>query len=296
MSSSSQTEALAIRPPADILRAADRLRIRALRLLGARSRFVDTSMGRVHWATFRGRGSLGDVALVHGLAGSMADYAALLRGLRRVFTNVHALDLPGHGRSDDPTIARVLTPQFSDIVVEALDAIGLERVSLLGHSMGGFICTLVASTAPDRIERLMLVSPGGALTSEEVLEAARKTFIIESLADAREFIARILPGNRWYAGLLARGIHRRMAQPFLRELLSGVSNDHALQPRQLAALPMPVLLMWGEEDPVFPKEHFEFWRANLPRHATVQRPAGWGHVPLWDQSRELTERILGFVA
>lgn len=233
--------------------------------------------------------------MVHGLAGSMGDFAGVFSGLRRVFTNVHAIDLPGHGRSDDPATDLTVTTEFTDVVLGALDEVSLDRVSLLGHSMGGYICTQLAASQPTRVERLMLVSPGGALTTESVLEGIRKTFRVDTLADARRFVDLLLPGRRWYAGLMARGLHRRLAQPFLRNLVKGVSNDHALRPEQLSALAMPVLLMWGDKEPVFPKEHFEFWRAHLPEHARVERPAGWGHVPLWDQSRELVSRIAGFV-
>jgi RNA:NAD 2'-phosphotransferase (TPT1/KptA family)/pimeloyl-ACP methyl ester carboxylesterase len=83
-----------------------------------------------------------------------------------------ALDLPGHGRSDH----KPGHYHFIDSVADALaaaDALGWTRFALLGHSMGAGIATLVAGTAPERIDRCVLIEGLGPLSEEPQLAAKR---------------------------------------------------------------------------------------------------------------------------
>jgi pimeloyl-ACP methyl ester carboxylesterase len=95
--------------------------------------------------------------LVHGLGGSSVGWVQVMDGLRE-HGPVVAVDLPGFGRSpvgDDPLTIR----GYLDLVLEIADALGWERFTLHGNSMGGLIGTLLAARHPERIERLVLVSP-----------------------------------------------------------------------------------------------------------------------------------------
>lgn len=79
------------------------------------------------------------------------------RGARAV-----ALDLPGHGLSDKPTDARMYTLDAQvESVLSTMDALGVQRAALVGHSMGGPICARLAVLAPDRVEALGLLAPAG---------------------------------------------------------------------------------------------------------------------------------------
>lgn len=93
-------------------------------------------------------------------AGSFALLAPLLATTHRVM----ALELPGHGHSDHPAAGS--SYHYVDhvqAVLEAADALQLTRYTLLGHSLGAGIASLVASAAPERIERLLLIEGLGPL-------------------------------------------------------------------------------------------------------------------------------------
>jgi len=99
---------------------------------------------------------------IHGWldnGGSYTRLAPLLEGYRVV-----ALDLPGHGRSDHraPGVAYHFVDWVLD-VASAADALGWERFTLIGHSMGAGVASLVAGTFPGRIERLVLIEGLGAM-------------------------------------------------------------------------------------------------------------------------------------
>lgn len=96
--------------------------------------------------------------LVHGLGGSSVTWVEVMAGLGE-YGPVAAVDLPGFGRTravaDDPLTIR----GYVDFVLEVADALGWDRFTLHGNSMGGLIATFLAARRPERVERLVLVSP-----------------------------------------------------------------------------------------------------------------------------------------
>jgi pimeloyl-ACP methyl ester carboxylesterase len=97
-------------------------------------------------------------------AASFTRLAPLLAAHRRVI----ALDLPGHGHSahlPEPAL-RYHAADAVDHVLDAADALGLDRFDLLGHSLGAGIASLVAAAAPSRIERLLLIEGLGVLADD----------------------------------------------------------------------------------------------------------------------------------
>lgn len=96
--------------------------------------------------------------LVHGLGGSSVGWVQVMEGLAERGPVV-AVDLPGFGRTpvgdDDPLTVR----GYVDFVLELADVLGWERFTLHGNSMGGLVGILIAADLPERIDRLVLVSP-----------------------------------------------------------------------------------------------------------------------------------------
>jgi len=96
--------------------------------------------------------------LVHGLGGSAVTWIEVMRGLAD-HGPVVAVDLPGFGRTP-PTEDDSLTVEgYVGFVLEVADALGWDRFALHGNSMGGLVATLLAARHPDRVTRLVLVSP-----------------------------------------------------------------------------------------------------------------------------------------
>ncbi|GII61456.1 3-oxoadipate enol-lactonase [Sphaerisporangium krabiense] len=93
------------------------------------------------------------LVLLPGRGYDHTDWDGVIGPLAESF-RVHALSLRGHGRSDRP--GRYALTSMRDDVVGLLDVLGLERASLAGHSLGGFVAYLVAQEYPDRVERLVL--------------------------------------------------------------------------------------------------------------------------------------------
>jgi pimeloyl-ACP methyl ester carboxylesterase len=125
---------------------------------------LDTGRGTLG-ALRAGRPGAPRLLALHGWLDNAASYLPLLPYLAEF--DVVALDLPGHAGSDHraPAYDYMLVDWIHD-VLDALDALEWPRASLLGHSMGGAIATMVAVAAPERIERLALVEALGPLSGE----------------------------------------------------------------------------------------------------------------------------------
>ncbi|HEV2771452.1 MAG TPA: alpha/beta fold hydrolase [Thermoleophilaceae bacterium] len=98
------------------------------------------------------------LVMLHGLGGTKASFLPTVAGLSGHYRTI-AVDLPGFGDSGKPLGARYDPAFFADSVVSLLDALGLERVHLLGHSLGGRAALEVAFEHPERIEGLVLAAP-----------------------------------------------------------------------------------------------------------------------------------------
>jgi pimeloyl-ACP methyl ester carboxylesterase len=119
--------------------------------------------GRGELAALRaGRPGAPRLLALHGWLDNAASFLPMLPFLSEF--EVVALDLPGHGGSEHraPGYDYMLVDWIHD-VLDALDGLGWERASLLGHSMGGAIATMIAVSAPERVERLALIEALGPL-------------------------------------------------------------------------------------------------------------------------------------
>lgn len=230
------------------------------------------------------------LVIVHGRGGAGAQFARLFPALapqRRVIT----LDLPGWGLSDKPPFTGRDTDDALRVwtggVLALLDALGLERVDLLGHSMGGLTALSLALDHPERVERLILVDSGGL---------GRTTPF-----DVRLFFwlmpERLFPrfGQRFMAWTMAQDDPRyKTLRDEAFEFTWQVYNQPEIIPSgghafntwvtplgvtidlrdRLRELEMPVLLVWGERDRIVP--YAEALRAR--RHIAHGRLVAFTHA------------------
>ncbi len=245
--------------------------------------------------TYAAAGSGPVLLLIHGMAGTYQNWQEVIEPLAREHT-VIAPDLPGHGTSQ-PGHGDYSLGAFAAGLRDLLLALGHDRATLVGHSLGGGIAMQFAYQFPEIIERLVLVSSGG-LGSEvsPVLRAA-------ALPGADLFIAATAgPGGRAGSavarGLAAVGLrpnadvaevargYASLADPdrrsaFLSTLRAVVGTDgqrvHAGD-RLYLAEGVPVLIIWGENDPMIPVHHAEEAHRAIPgsRLAIFD---GVGHLP-----------------
>jgi pimeloyl-ACP methyl ester carboxylesterase len=211
------------------------------------------------------------VLLVHGLGGFAESWRHNLDYLARQAT-VYALDLPGFGRSGKPRAPYGLA-LFSDVIRNFVDALGLGRTALVGHSLGGAVALAYALAYPAEVERIALlgaVVPGFGYRMSWV-------YRLIALRGAGELVSACVPASVYRAALA-----RCFAEPVAEEVaflvecgygartsvdgraaylatLRGVRRDFvagAARYRQaIGLLETPVLAIHGRQDPVVPAAH-----------------------------------------
>ncbi|MFT3775220.1 MAG: alpha/beta fold hydrolase [Minicystis sp.] len=266
----------------------------SLVLNGFLSRHVVTSGGRVHLLEARGRGELPPVVLLHGISSAGVHFFPLLHRLRGRVRYLVAPDMPAHGFSDPPPVMR--PEAMKDALIEAMDAAIAEPSVLFGNSMGGIAAVHYALARPERVRGLILCSPSGASMDEEQLRRFVRGFDFGTHGDALEFVDRLFARRNRMRHLFAWGVRRQFSDPRVRGLLSAIAPQDMLRPEQLSALRMPVLLLWGRDERILPREHYEFFRRHLPPHTRVEEPEGLGHAPYLDDVGKVARQILTFAA
>jgi len=129
--------------------------------------------GRKVFAALGGRPfdpGLPAVVMVHGAGFDHTTWVLQTRYLADRECSVVAVDLPGHGRSEGPPLTSI--GAMGDWVVGVLDALGAERATVVGHSMGGLVAVQAAADHPDRIERIALLGVADAIPVHPDLLAA----------------------------------------------------------------------------------------------------------------------------
>ena len=250
--------------------------------------------------------------LIHGMGGTFENWQAVIEPLARQHT-VLAPDLPGHGASapgaGDYSIG-ALAAGLRDLLI----ALGHDRATLVGHSLGGGIAMQFAYQFPEMTERLVLVSSGGL--GPEVSPVLRAA----ALPGANLFIAATAGPGRTLGSAMARGLaavglrpnadiaevargYASLADPdrraaFLATLRSvihtGGQRVHAGD-RLYLAEGMPVLIIWGERDPIIPRHHGENAHEAIPA-SQLEVFEGVGHLPQLEAPGRFIAVLERFVA
>ncbi|MBX3026251.1 alpha/beta fold hydrolase [bacterium] len=189
---------------------------------------------------------------------------------------VVAPDHPGFGDSERPE----WVDGIDDLVfhyIDLLDALGLERVSIVGTSVGGWLALALALWHPARVERLVLAAPAGIRVegvarydyfANPIEETLRRLFHDPARA------AQLLP-TEYGAEVVVRGY--RELTTLARLSWNPYLYDRKLQQR-LPRLRIPTLLVWGADDTVLPPAHGTALAALLPA-ATLREIPACGHFP-----------------
>jgi pimeloyl-ACP methyl ester carboxylesterase len=161
-------------------------------------------LGRVslHVATWGERsGSDRAVLLVHGLTASSREFVDLGPALAAAGWYAVAPDLRGRGRSAKPSYGYSL-PLHADDLLALCDRLELQRVHLVGHSLGALIGLYLAALFPARVERLVMIDAGGRIpedTQQAIAASVNRLGVVYSSLDAYLAAMRLLPVIRWNA-------------------------------------------------------------------------------------------------
>jgi pimeloyl-ACP methyl ester carboxylesterase len=243
------------------------------------------------------------VLLVHGSGPGVSAWAnwqhtipALSKGARTV-----ALDLVGYGLTERPPDVRYSLRTWTDHVWSFLDALEIDKVSVVGNSLGGRIALQMAEDSQDRLERLVLMgSPGPSMTVTEGLKALRayepspqamRDLLVNFFAVDPRIITDDLVRIRYEASALP-GAHEAYRAMFFDPAHAG--SQLGITEEQVAAVTVPTLVVQGREDRVVPKE--VAWRlAELLPRGDIHMFSGCGHWTQIERAAEFNRVVADFL-
>jgi len=278
------------------------LRLHDMRVRGARISCLTAGHGAQH------------AVLIHGLGAAKSMFYETVAALSPDYT-VHAIDLPGFGASSKP-LGSYGAGFLAAYVLDLIDALGIERAHLIGHSMGGRVALEVGMHAPSRVCTLTLLSPSMAfrrrrawvplvrilrpemavlphmLRPDQARESFRRQMFAQperidpAVADiaADEFV-------RAHSSRAARVAFYAAARQIYIETPDGPAGFWT----RLAHLRPPALFVWGSEDRLVP-HHFSRHVAEVLPEAPQVVLAGCGHVPQIELPERTHSLIRDFIA
>ncbi len=260
---------------------------------GFHNEFTTIDGESIHY--YEGGSSSGTpVLLVHGLGSRAEDWSNLMPQLKQSGFHVYAIDLLGYGRSARPTNASYSIPQEAGIVEAFLKQKQIQKVDLVGWSMGGWVAARVALDEPDRIGRLVLCDAAGIRFAPTftvfdfeptTIPAVRRLYrmLMPQGGDPPDFLAedmiRKFQSLNWVVDRSARSMFKG------DDLLDG----------KLRSLTVPTLIVWGKQDHLIPLSAGIAMHSQIP-DSVLEIYDGCGHLAPGQCANRIGPRMIDFLS
>jgi pimeloyl-ACP methyl ester carboxylesterase len=251
----------------------------------------------------RGNRSAPVVVLIHGYTDSARDWVPMLPYLSKQYRLI-LVDIRGHGQSSKPECCYTRLDFAYDIKL-LLDALGVRKADIVGHSLGSIIAQTFAEYWPERTAHVVLISSTGGSPPGRPKQPG-----FDFAAEIRKLKEPIDPDSpfmiAWWDSPTpvdpdfirrqrkdAAGIPLRVWLAVLDQALPAANVYGDLQ-ATLPRLKAPTLLIWGSKDPIMEEDVRQSLRDALP-HAQVKIFDGLGHNPFWEDPRGVADAINVFL-
>ena len=233
----------------------------------------------------------GEIVLVlHGWGASIETVMPIVNVLKETM-KVYAIDLPGFGKSDLPDDV-FGSFYYSDIVKGFIDKMGIEKLSLVGHSYGGKLCIILSARYPEIIEKQVLIDSAGLIPKRtlkyhlkvktfKIMKKIYKTFFFWK--DEEEKMEKLYKkfGSDDYQN--TSGIMRKIFVRVVNENLKPLLND----------ILAPTLLIWGDQDEATPLYMAKIMEKEIKDSGLVVF-AGAGHYSYLDEYHRFKKVLESF--
>ncbi len=249
------------------------------------------------------------IVMLHGLGGNKSSFLPTVAALAPSFRTI-AVDLLGFGDSDKP-LGASYGPDFQALgLARLLDALGLQRVHLLGHSMGGRVALELGFRAPERTMGLVLMTPAMAWLRERrwapYVRWVRPELGLLQIAPrpvVEAFMRRVIPGAGTSLGVSALDEFVRLYTTARGRAALYATARHVYldEPHgddgfwtRLRTLAPESLFIWGTKDRLIPIGYAKHVERALPRAHHLELDCG--HLPQFERPRETHAAIAEFFA
>jgi pimeloyl-ACP methyl ester carboxylesterase len=231
---------------------------------------------------------------LHGWPDSWFSFSRVLPALPKQLRAL-VIDQRGFGDSDRPESGYAI-PDLAADVLAFLDALSIDRATLIGHSFGTFVARCVAIAQPERVARLVLIGTGFTQSNPVVGELQTALHDLPDpvpLQFARDFQAstvyRSVP-TEFFDRIVAESL--KLPARLWREMIDRLTEYADAE--RLSEIAAPTLLLWGDKDALFPQADQDRLVAAL-RGAKLIVYGETGHCPNWERPERVAADIAAFV-
>ncbi len=277
--------------------AIERMPVHTVLIRGQRIAYLDVGAGP-------------PIILIHGFGGSMWQWEYQQHALSQHF-RVLTLDLPGAGLSDKPEID-YRPDQMLDFLVGFMDAVKTPQATLVGNSMGAGLAIGMALAHPTRVAKLVLIDG----LPQHVMEKLTSPSVKRAL-ETRAPSWLVSFGNMLFGGLMIESVLREIVHDpaLLTSAVIERSNRNRQRPglikpimtvrenlplwesgfaMRLGEITQPVLVIWGNEDRVFPIAVGEELHQTIKGSQFIRIPKA-GHIPQWERPDVVNQELITFI-
>ena len=226
------------------------------------------------------------LVLLHGFGGSLHSWEAWANGLEGSYRVVR-YDQPGAGLSAADRLGQYTDERGMQVLTALMDQLGIQRATLVGHSMGGRLAWRFAAERPQRVHKLVLVAPDGYASPG--FAYGKAPAVHWSMGLMRQVLpkpllrASLAPAYADKAAMTDVRVdryHALLRAPGNRDALLARMGQLVLQPPEpwLARITAATLLLWGEQDRMIPPANAADYQRAMPGAQVVVLP-GVGHLP-----------------
>ncbi len=232
------------------------------------------------------------IVLIHGFGGD-ADNWVMNQEPLSADNPVYAIDLPGHGRSSK-TLKQGDLNELVDAVIAVMDAAGVSRAHLVGHSLGAAVAFATLARSPNRVASVTGLAPAGL--GETVNDAYIRGFIdAEKRKDVKSVLQMLVADPEKVSTNMIEGIQRYKRLENVTQALNAIAAQTMPSGRQAASFrqvvessSVPIQIVWGVEDRIIPVAHAD----GLPARIRVERLQGVGHMPHLEAADVVNSAVL----
>jgi pimeloyl-ACP methyl ester carboxylesterase len=243
----------------------------------------------------RGTAEEAPILFLHGYTDSWNSFRPVLDGFadgRHAF----APDQRGHGDSGKPAGGYELEAFAAD-AIGFLDALEIERATVVGHSLGSFVAQSLAIAQPERIERLVLVGSAAEVRNNAGLREFLQAVLEWPAAPGRALIREFQTGTvyapipEWFLDAVVAE-SSKVPLHVWRDALAGLLAADLTE--RLAEIRRPTWIVWGERDAIFSRSDQDALVQRLP-NATLSVYPGVGHAPHWERREQFVRDLERFL-
>ncbi len=236
------------------------------------------------------------IILLHGLGGQAENWSFVMPALSAKY-HVIALDQVGFGKSDKPFIKyRIGT--YTDFLDKFLTELKIEKTTLIGNSLGGWIGGFYATKYPNRVEKLILVDAAGL--TPKVIDYTKIYQLQSSTRDEVRANLKLIFANQAYASNDAV-VDNFLTQRVLANdgyaidsITESIKRNEDFLDKRLGEIKADTLIIWGKQDGLIPIEDGDRFKKGIANSQMLVID-NCGHVPMVEKFAEFSKAVLEFL-